>query len=644
MSKGNRVETVEIGKSQSGDVPGHPQGKNALRAVVIKANEEAVSRALADDPFGGLYEKTDSSGALLIPPSYPLLELSSMPEYSTALIPTVGALTANIEQTGFKLVSRFDEGTVPNDLKFQVRKEYACAINFFNSCVIECDDDNPTFTALRVRTRTDLENTGNAYWEVVREPRPEGVLGRIIGFRHLASHTVRLSYQGDAISVKRKVVELVATDAGDGTGDPEFIPIDPLATMDTNQKIEIPFRYKFSEKFVKTRFRRFCQIRNGKQVWFKQFGDPRYMDYRNGKYSGNGWTVGVKNRATEVIHFKLYSSRSPYGIPRYVGNLIGITGERTAEEICYRSLDSNQIPAMALLVSGGQITEDSIERMKQFVEDQVAGRRNFSTIMVLEMEPDSSDDTGELSKSKMELKPLSQYQHTDGLWKDYRDGQRANIRQSFRIPELYWGKTEEVGKAAAEARRLTDEQVFAPERALFDERMDNEILPFIGDEEVDGVLHWKFSSNSPQITDTDALVRVLTASEKTGGLTPRISRAILESITNRNFGPVIGVPRDKPFSLTLGETLASRGTPQNSLNLPGEQGDRRDGLLGHSDMTGEVAQSAGSPPASPANPVDVGIAQAIADRVKELLGVGEIEAISEIRDSLNSEASSRGWE
>lgn len=589
-------------------------GSKNVRVLLLKANEHIESNALSDDPFQDYYGTTDGSSMLLVPP-YPLLELSTIGEYSTALSPTVAAMIANIDITGHKLICRFSEGSVPDDISYFVRREQAVCDNFFSSCVVDGDCDCPNFITLRLKTRWDLEVTGNAYWEVIREPAKDSSIARIFGLKQLPSYTLRLSQQGEQVICKRKVICKVATN--DGSGGIEKVIADPM-NPDPNNMIDIPFRYKYVDKYSNRRFRKYCQIRNGKTVWFKQFGDPRIMSKKDGSYLTKRGNIPILDRATEIIHFRIYSSRTPYGLPRFSGNLMGVTGERAAEEVCYRGLNSNQIPAMALLVSGGAVTDDSIHRIQEFIEAQVAGKLNYSTVLIIESESDTSEDLRDTSKVKIDLKPLSQYQHTDGLFREYRDGQRANLRESFRIPHLYWGNVEEVGKAAAEARRLTDEQVFSPERKLFDERIDDTILPYVGEDDIDGILHWRYVSNSPDITDTDALVKVLAAGERTGALNPRISRLILEDITNKNLGPVVGIPKDQPFSLTLGKTIRTKGDPTNEFNQPGEQADRRDGLLSHNDMTSEI-------------------------ELKADTGGDDLSVLESVRNTLNEEASKRGW-
>lgn len=71
-----------------------------------------------------------------------------------------------------------------------------------------------------------------------------------------------------------------------------------------------------------------------------------------------------------------------------------------------------------------------------------------------------------------------------------------------------------------------------------------------------GVVYHKFKSNNPNTTDNKELVELLSGAEKTGGITPRIARAMLEDILGRDLPPFpAGFPADVPFSMTMAEAV-----------------------------------------------------------------------------------------
>jgi hypothetical protein len=80
------------------------------------------------------------------------------------------------------------------ELQQLARIERARLDSFFDFC---CFDHS--FVDLRRRTRQDLEVTGNAFWEVLRDAK--GELTRLV---YIPSHTVRLmNLVGSPIAIKR---------------------------------------------------------------------------------------------------------------------------------------------------------------------------------------------------------------------------------------------------------------------------------------------------------------------------------------------------------------------------------------------------------------------------------------------------------
>ena len=47
--------------------------------------------------------------------------------------------------------------------------------------------------------------------------------------------------------------------------------------------------------------------------------------------------------ATEILHFRVQSPRSAYGVPRWVGNLLAVLGSRQAEEVAARKREVAEV-------------------------------------------------------------------------------------------------------------------------------------------------------------------------------------------------------------------------------------------------------------------------------------------------------------
>jgi PBSX family phage portal protein len=511
------------------------------------------SEALAEEPFNALGHK----GRIIMPP-FDMLTLAMLPENSSEMFQCVEAMEMNIEATGHRFVSRLRlddvtkiEDDQASDTKGDLTPEQRKALdgaraekvrltNFFTYCTTE------SFVQFRRRLRKDLETTGNAYYEVIRN-----AAGEVQGFTHLPSYQMRLGKMEDeAVEVTRKILELQP----DGS------------VVVKEQRVMRRFRTFVQSRTIQ-QGRTTSSITGHKVVWFKEFGDPRAYSKSSGEHDGEGGErkrIDLKDRASEVLHLKLYSPRSPYGLPRFIGNLLSIFGDRAAEEINWITFKNNNIPSMVVAVSNGQLTQGTVDRIESFVESQIQGSDNYSKFLIIEAEPTGEDTAGEDGgQVKIDVKPLTKEQHADALFQNYSTNNQDKIRRSFRLPPIFVGRAGDYTRSTAESsRRLADEQVFAPERMEFDEMMNRLIFPEMG------VIFHKFKSNTPNTTDNTQLVKILGGSEKTGGMTPRIARFLLEDILGADLPNFAAdFPADVPFSMTMAEAVKNQAQPTE----PGQQ-------------------------------------------------------------------------
>lgn len=523
---------------------------NGAGAAGAAANPNATN--VNDDPFKSLSD----SGKTIEPP-FDLLVLAMLPEKSSELNQCIEAMVTNIDGTGHRYVSRLrldditpqstaDSKTTAEGVKKpasqlapeqeklarEARAEKVRLVNFFTYSTVE------SFDEFRQRLRRDYETTGNAYFEVLRNTN-----GDIQGFNHIPSYQMRLGrLENEARLVDRDVLKLEE---------------DGSVSVDTVKE------WKRFRGYVQSRYihrSAMTAVQSGDRVvWYKEFGDARKMNKRTGDFND---ATKDADLATEVVHMRHYSSRTPYGLPRYIGNLLGIYGDRAAEEINYTTFKNNNIPSMAVCVSNGQLTEGTIKRIESFVESQIRGSSNYSKFLIIEGETlaEEGEDGGQV---KIEIRPLVDNQHKDALFQEYSKGNQDKIRRAFRLPPIFVGRSDDYSRSTAESsRRLADEQVFAPEREKFDAIMNRYIFPSMG------IRYHKFKSNSPNTTDNQQLVKILSSSEKTGGMTPRIAREMLEQILGVDLPELPdGFPQDVPFSLTMAEAVKNKADPAE----PGQQ-------------------------------------------------------------------------
>lgn len=529
--------------------------RRVAKAIVIGPRVQkdmttgATKEVAADDFLDGIV-----SNEKVVEPPFDQLVLSMLIEHSTELEPAISAMEVNIDGFGYKLVPRVkpdeagdelpeDQRGKSEELQGAVAVERVMLTNFFNNCGV---DDS--FTDIRRKTRRDLELTGNAYWEIIRNP----TTGKIQGINHIPSYTVRLGSQDKMFTTFQR-------------NEPE-LQVDGSVIL---SKVPRQKRFRaYVQAKLGTLSRSFGPSRGYKVRWFKEFQDPRVRDNETGNVVTDEEALKKlpeEKRANELIHWKIYTARSPYGLPRFIGNLITIFGARAAEEINFITLKNNNIPSMAVLVSNGQLTEGSIARIQEFVEAQVQGSENYSRFLIVEAEGQYEGQDGGI---KVDIKPLTDQQMRDQMFQEYDKNNAAKIRKSWRLPPIFVGSADDYSKATAEeSRKLADEQVFRPERDMFDTHMNKFLLPEMG------VLYHSFLSNGPNVTDDQDLIAVLVAAERTGGLTPRIAREIVGDVLNRDIGQVnpSKIDPDIPFSLQVAEAVKNAAATQTGTPEIGSQ-------------------------------------------------------------------------
>ena len=400
---------------------------------------------------------------------------------------------------------------------------------FFQNAVM-----NESFITLRMKTRQDQEITGNAYWEVLRDKE-----GNIAQFILVPSHTVRLNPQG-----------------------PALIPIE--------QNVQAT-AITFTKRVSRRRFRTFVQNIGLNSVFLKEFGDPRIISAKTGmawpSVEGMQSEEGADAReANEVIHFAVHSTRSPYGVPRWIGALLAVLGSRQAEEVNFLYFDNKSVPPMAMIVTGGRVTKDTEARIRDFIESEVKGRNSFHNILILEAETDKSSGPEHTGRMKIELKPLTQAIHNDALFQNYDKENIQKVGQSFRLPPLLRGDSRDFNRATATAvLKFTEKQIFAPERNCFDDIINRLILNDLG------VCYHRFKSLSPKTTDPEDMAKVISILAKIGALVPRDARTLAEEVLNTELKRI-----DEPW-MDIPLPLAASGRIAELLDGPGDLFDQETG-------------------------------------------------------------------
>jgi hypothetical protein len=208
----------------------------------------------------------------------------------------------------------------------------------------------------------------------------------------------------------------------------------------------------------------YIQIRGAQKEDFKEFGDHRVMDAYSGKWHDGPAPLDIRRRATEILHFPIYDPTSQYyGAPRYVPSSTAIAGNRQSAIRNVSFFENDAVPRMALLISGGRLTGDSMQQVEDFVRGKARGTDQAHRVMIIQVEPHKVGFQQQ-NKVAVELKPLTVGVTEDASFSQYRKDNDEEIREIFGLGQIFF-TSEGANRANAQvAREITNEQEFEPDR------------------------------------------------------------------------------------------------------------------------------------------------------------------------------------
>lgn len=505
--------------------------------AVAKFDFISTPASEADDGspgFGGM------GGRELKPPPINYASLARICERSNAIRPNLDAYATNIDGFGYRIEATMDleaddiaeqiadtirleayyeEGWELSDamalepasseierrkkiITRRIRFETGLLRAFLEGCVYE-----DTFTSLRKQTRVDKEGLGHAAWEVMRNANDE-----IVRFVRVTPHHLRLS------------------------------GLLPRVRVDQPRRIS-PARIIRRPELHSFRLYALEHPAKG-LIYFKSFGDPRAWS-RQGKLfeSLEAMEAAGQQPATELIYFRVYSPRTPYGLPRWLGVLQEVLGSEMAARVNRDYFEHKSVPPLALMISGHKgMTPEEVAALEKRIAEQVQGVDSFHSILILQA-PASSTNT---KPAKMVLESLTKSQQDDALFQNYDERNIDKVGMFFRLPRLIRGESKDFNRATAEATlRFAEDQVFQPERDEFDEWMNEVILPELGLECI------RFQTQTLQIRDPQRMAEMVGDLVQKGVLTPGEARELASDVLNRGLRKITEPWVNTPANFTL---------------------------------------------------------------------------------------------
>jgi len=316
--------------------------------------------------------------------------------------------------------------------------------------------------------------------------------------------------------------------------------------------IETEFFYRGRPEKRQKKYRKYRQTIGGNTVYFKEFGDPRIMDKRTGKYATESEAVPIEYQANELLEFTI--GTEPYGEIRWEGQILGIDGSRKAENLNNNYFTNGRHTPLMIMIKGGTLTEESFTKLQAYMND-IKGESGQHAFIVLEAENlDSRTDFDGEKQPDIEIKDLAAILQKDELFQEYLDNNRRRAQSAFQLPDLYVGYTTDFNRATAQtAMEVTEKQVFQPERKSLAWAINNKLLNGYNFRFVEAYF------KEPDINNPDDLAKILAIAERAGGITPNKAKDIAYTIMGDNV---------EPFEGDWAEIPLAYARSLNSTNIP----------------------------------------------------------------------------
>lgn len=316
--------------------------------------------------------------------------------------------------------------------------------------------------------------------------------------------------------------------------------------------MEVPYYHNGKEIRRMKKFRKYRQQIGGNTVYFKEFGDPRIMDNRDGEYLKEGQTLERQYQANEILEFAI--GTEPYGEIRWIGQILGVDGSRSAENLNNNYFKNGRHTPLLIMVKGGTLTDESFNKMQEYMND-IKGEAGQHSFLVLEAENiDARSDFDDEKQPEIEVKDLASILQKDELFQEYLDNNRKRVQSAFQLPDLYVGYTTDFNRATAQtAQEVTEEQVFQPERKSLAWVINNKLLNAYQFKYVEAYFM------EPDITNADDMYKLLTVTNNAGGITPNMAKEVICEALGKTCEPYEGEWADEPIAVGKNKATASAG-------------------------------------------------------------------------------------
>lgn len=203
----------------------------------------------------------------------------------------------------------------------------------------------------------------------------------------------------------------------------------------------------------------FVQIRETEKRYFRPLGGPEELD------------PVTEESQNEILHFKKYTPQSSYyGIPDIVASLPAVVGDKAAREYNIDFFENNAVPRMAIIVEGGQLSDEVLAQIQEYMETEIKGQGHKTLVL---------DVPG--SDVRIRLEPLTVGVQQDAAFLDYRKANRDEVLMVHRVPPSKITIVENANLANSRDQDKTfREQVIRPEQRRIEYRLNRMVREQMG--------------------------------------------------------------------------------------------------------------------------------------------------------------------
>jgi PBSX family phage portal protein len=534
---------AEAKKSEGGgaiSVYVNPKEKSALAKLDGTPIDPATLQSnslLYEDEFKGTYGgnafPTDWRGApdvqAIMPPLLPKT-LQALVQNNTLLL-CIDAMTTNVHETGYDLVLRNPPEAQPGQEPPEDDR-VTTVKGFFDEVW-----PGMSFQQLRKKLSDDREQTGNAYWEILRD------------FRTRQMQMIRPL---DA-KITRMVIMSKATEQD-------------VTVIRGGAKVTLK---------VMMRYRRFVQSLGTKYIFYKEYGCPLLINKHTGELLEDVPATRLKMLkdgclGSEVMHFRAVEDvDTPYGVPKWWPQMPSVLGSRKAEEHNLEYFEAGGVPPLMIFVQGGTMGSGMKTALEEFLSSK-PGAKQGAPVFEIQSTGGTLDNPG--TGAKVTVERFGTERQKDSMFEEYDEKCEARVRRAWRLPPIFVGKSDDYTLATAQASyAVAEAQVFKPDRDEFDGLMNKTIM-----RELDPTGEVMLRSRGIPVKDVNQQLLAANAAFAAGGLDIDHYIETLNTIVDLNMKTRAGAKEDQQAAFKqkkeMGDALvevAKRPPPKEVGSAPG---------------------------------------------------------------------------